>query len=129
MIVYILGQGINLETDVNYLTSGSSFTLTCTIQTKGITIALSSPTNTNCAFCDPPPYGGSFGSTCQPYKDNYDIQCTENGASSTMEFEVYAASDNEFGEWQCAQAGGPSDTIDIKRLGNYSNIEYDIILR
>ena len=57
---------------------------------------------------------------CQPYKDNYDIQCTENGVSSTMQFEVYAASDNEFGEWRCTQTGGnPSDTIDIQRLGNY----------
>ena len=38
-----------------------------------------------------------------------------------MQFEVYIASDNEFGQWRCAQiGGGPADTIDIKKLGNYS---------
>ena len=112
---------------MNYLTAGSSFTLTCTIQTTDIIITLSSQTNTNCAFCDPPPDGGSFGSTCQPYKDNYDIQCTENDGSFTMQFEVDAAGDNEFGEWRCAQSGvSQSETIDIKRLGEHLHIKYNV---
>ena len=107
-------------TDANYLDSGSSFTLTCTIQQTGATLAMNSPSDKNCAFCDPPDKE-SLSPECQG--GNYVVQCIEKGGSFTMKFNVEAAGDEEFGDWRCTEAGSQlGDSIDILRFSKCASI-------
>ena len=105
---------------MKYLNSGSSFTLTCTIQQTGVTLVMNRPSVINCAFCDPPEQE-FLSPACQG--GNYDVQCIESSGSFTMKFNVEAAGESEFGEWRCTKAGSAlENSIDILRLSKCASI-------